>query len=67
MTAYEDQHDLVAHNIYSTISMILAKNKCEVVNIDFETGILDIHGENEETIRVCQNDIQRVFANYLFD
>lgn len=65
MTAYKDA-DNWKRDLYMTLSMVLAKNKCEVVNINLESGILDIHGETDESVWLCENDIQRVFADYLY-
>ena len=52
--------------LFVTLSMILQKNKCRVVEMDLESGILDIKGLSEEAERTCTQDMQKAFARYLF-
>lgn len=67
MTAYSNNTEgSPDYMLFMTLSMVLAKNKCSIDEIDLEHGVLDIAGNNPESERLCQHDIQRAFASYLF-
>lgn len=67
MTAYNSStKGSPDYMLFMTLSMVLAKNRCEIKDIDLEHGILDISGDSPEAEKICQYDMQRAFAKYLF-
>lgn len=67
MTAYSNnEKGTPDYILFMMLSMVLAKNKCSISEIDLEHGILDISGNTPEAERICQYDMQKAFANYLF-
>lgn len=53
--------------LFNLISMTLAKNKCIIKEINMDTGILDISGKNSISVDTCYDDLQKIFATYLFN
>lgn len=51
-------------SFFTTISLILAKNNCKLVDIDFEKGNFNISGRTPENIKNCYDDIQLLFMNH---
>lgn len=67
MTAYNSsEKGSPDYNLFMMLSMVLAKNKCSITEIDLEHGILDISGNSPEAEKICQYDMQKAFAKYLF-
>lgn len=67
MTAYSNNtKGSPDYMLFMTLSMVLAKNHCKIKEIDLEHGILDISGNTPEAEKICQYDMQKAFASYLF-
>lgn len=48
--------------VFTILSFILCKNKCNLESIDLEKFIVDIKGESEAMEVECYNDLYNVFS-----